>query len=92
MPVAILVFTDHEPLRSESGAHGKVSGGAHILCISDYLPGREHCVELDNLWDSKTDHFGKRALTLKETMQLTNDPTLIRLLRGTGWFGPQQHK
>jgi hypothetical protein len=86
LPLAILVFTDHEPLRAESGVYGRKNGNAHILNISNYVPGNERCVFLDNEWDSKADHFYNRALTLKETFQLTQVPTMIRLLRSTGLF------
>lgn len=85
LPLALLVFTDHEPLRSESGTHGKESGGAHILCISDYLAGSDNCVCLDNQWESSSDHFAGRALSIKQTWQLMQNPAVVRFLHNIGF-------
>lgn len=80
-PLAIHVFTDHEPLYTESGERKlHKSGGAHIMCISGYQAGPPIKVEIDNQWGSKNDHLGNRALSLEETLTMMKNPFLTRIL------------
>ncbi len=80
-PLSAHVYTDHEPLYTESGDKKTHSqGGAHLLSISGYYPTRG-AVEIDNQWSSKHDHLGKSALSLENTVQLLKYPYWQRFFR-----------
>lgn len=57
LPIIIKVNTEMPPFYQDSGAGSAGgSGGAHVVTVTDYIPGNPPKVKLDNQWGSAGDH------------------------------------